>query len=340
MTRRHLFLLTGLLIAVLAVLLVVTRGFGLWSRRDDGLTLYGNVDIRQVDLGFRVPGRIASMPVEEGAHVTAGTRLALLDTRPLDDRLAVADAQVGAAAAELDKRRNGNRPQDIAQARAALAQQQANLAKAREDYERRRPLIATGAISHALFDQTSAAYRATQAQVEAATQALSLQRAGSRREDIAAGAAQLANARAQRASATTDLADAVLVAPSDGTILTRAREPGAIVQAGETVFTLTIDRPVRVRAYVPEPQLGRLAPGMKVTLGTDSGPRTYHGTIGYISPAAEFTPKTVETTSLRSDLVYRLRIVVDDPDNGLRQGQPVTVTVAGTMTGARPPLGR
>lgn len=316
-------------LAALAILLIATHGFGLWKPRDEGLILHGNVDIRQVDLGFRVGGRIAEMPIEEGAHVAAGTRLARLDTRPLDDRLAAASAQEALAKADLDKRRNGNRPQDIAQARAALAQQQANLARAREDYERRKPLIASGAISQALFDQTVAAYRAAQAEADAAAQALSLQRAGSRREDIEAAEAQYRNAQALRASAETDLSDATLLAPSAGTILTRAREPGAIVQPGETVFTLTIDRPVRVRAYVGEPDLGRLSPGMAVTVQADGNPRAYHGTIGYISPTAEFTPKTVETESLRSDLVYRLRVIVSDPDGALRQGQPVTVSVPG-----------
>jgi HlyD family secretion protein len=329
-------IIAAIVIAVLAIALIATSGFGLWGKRDEGLTLYGNVDIRQVDLAFRVPGRIASMPVEEGAHVKAGTTLAVLDIRPLGDRLAEASAQVDLATAELERLRNGNRPQDIAQARAALAQQQANLARAREEYERRKPLVATGAISRGQFEQTVAGLRAAQAQTEAAAEALSLQRAGSRREDIAAGTAQLASARAQRAGAATDLADATLIAPADGTILTRAREPGAIVQGGETVFTLTIDRPLRVRAYVSEPDLGRIAPGMKVRVTADGNPRSYRGTIGHISPTAEFTPKTVETESQRSDLVYRLRVIVDDPNGGLRQGQPVTVAV----TGAPPPVGR
>ncbi|MEO6092502.1 MAG: secretion protein HlyD [Novosphingobium sp.] len=335
MTRQRL-IVAGLVVAALAIALIFTSGFGLWGRRDDGLTLYGNVDVRQVELAFRVPGRIATMPVEEGAHVKAGTRLAALDIRPLGDKLAAASAQVDLATAELDRRRTGNRPQDIAQAGAALTQQQANLTKARADYERRKQLVATGAISRALFDQTVASLRVAEAQANAATQALSLQRAGSRREDVAASAAQLASARAQRAGAATDIADATLTAPADGTILTRAREPGAIVQPGETVFTLTIDRPLRVRAYVAEPDLGRISPGMKVSVTADGSDKAYHGTIGYISPTAEFTPKTVETESQRSDLVYRLRIIVSDPDDGLRQGQPVTVAVSG----ARPPAKR
>ena len=92
-------------------------------------------------------------------------------------------------------------------------------------------------------------------------------------------------------------------------------------------MTLTIDRPVRVRAYVDEPDLLRIAPGMHVLVTADGNPKTYHGTIGYISPTAEFTPKTVETVALRTDLVYRLRVIVGDPDDALRQGAPVSVTV-------------
>lgn len=335
MTKQRLILVAVLAALVLAAIL--TGGFGLFGKRaDDGLTLYGNVDIRSVDLGFRVPGRIASMPVEEGTKVAAGTILARLDPRPFRDALAAAEAQVDVAGAELDKRRNGNRPQDVAQARAMVAQREAELAKAKEDYQRRAELVKTGAVSRALYDASRAAWLAAQAQLRAASQALSLQQAGARREDVEAAAAERAAAIARRDKARTDLDDATITAPAAGTILTRAREPGAIVQAGETVFTLTIDRPMRVRAYVPEPDLGRVAPGLKVLVTADGNSRAYHGTIGYISPAAEFTPKSVQTEDLRTDLVYRLRIIVTDPDDALRQGQPVTVRIPV----ARPPARR
>jgi HlyD family secretion protein len=315
------------LLAIVAVVLIWTQGFGLWGHRSSALTLYGNVDIREVDLGFRVPGRIETMPVEEGARVQEGALLARLDRRPLADRLASAEARVAAARAELNKRVAGARPQEIAAAAAELAQRQAILAGAKDDYERRKTMVTGGAVSQALFDQTEAAYRSAQAAVQAAAEALSLQKAGSRREDIDAARADLAEAMAQRDVARTDLNDADLIAPAAGVLLTRAREPGAIVAAGETVFTLTIDRPMRIRAYVAEPDLGRVRPGMAVLVTTDGGARAYHGTIGFISPTAEFTPKTVETRNLRTDLVYRLRVVVADADDSLRQGQPVTVTV-------------
>jgi HlyD family secretion protein len=313
---------------VVGVLVLAALAYSRFTTRDPGaLTLYGNVDIRSVNLGFRVPGRIALMPVDEGSKVKQGELLARLDTQPLTDTLNAAQAQVGAASAELDKRRNGNRVQDIAQAEALVAQRRATLAQAKADDERRSELVKTGAVSQAVFLASRAENLAAEAQLRAAEQSLSLQRAGSRAEDIAAAVAQRSAAVAQRDKAQTDLTDATIFAPSDGTILTRVNEPGAIAAAGETVYVLTIDRPMRLRAYVSEADLGRIAPGMNVLVTVDGNPRQYHGTIGFISPAAEFTPKTVQTQDLRTQLVYRLRINVSDPDDRLRQGQPVTVAV-------------
>ncbi|MCH8686680.1 secretion protein HlyD [Pedomonas mirosovicensis] len=326
--RRAIILL--IVVGVMIAAAVVTRGFGLWAKdKDESLILYGNVDIREVNLGFRVGGRIETMAVDEGAEAAQGMVLAQLDPVPFRDALAAAEAQVAVARAELEKRRAGNRPQEIAQAKAAVAARQAALARARESFERRRGLVANGAVSKAAFEAAEAEYLAAQAELRSAEQLLSLQQAGFRREDIAAAEAQLAAAIAERDRARTSLQDATLRAPSPGTILTRAREPGAIVQPGETVFTLTIDRPVRVRAYVPEPDLGRIAPGMRVEVTSDGNPKTYHGIIGFVSPTAEFTPKTVQTEDLRTDLVFRLRINVTDADNRLRQGQPVTVKIVG-----------
>jgi HlyD family secretion protein len=334
MNRRRIIgilALVALLVAGLA-----TRGFGLFASGDGGaLTMHGNVDIRQVDLGFRVSGRIASIPFDEGAHVPDGAVLATLDPTPLRDQLNAAQAQIAVAGAELDKRRNGNRPQDIAEAQAKLADAQASLATAKEDYDRRVVLVKTGAVSQALYESTAAKFRSAQAQVDAAAQALSLQHAGSRQEDIASAAATRKQAVAQAAKAQTDLGDTVLRAPNAGTILTRAREPGAIVQAGETVLTLTIDRPMRVRAYIPEPDLARISPGMAVIVTTDGNDKAYHGTIGFIAPTAEFTPKTVQTDALRTDLVYRVRVIVTDPDDALRQGAPVTISVPGARAQAK-----
>ncbi|MCW2392456.1 HlyD family secretion protein [Sphingobium sp. B1D7B] len=326
MTRQRLIVL--IIVTVMLIAAVSTRGFGLLGRDDGPLTLYGNVDIREVDLGFRVGGRIAQIPVEEGQRVKQGMLLAELDRASIDSAVAQSDARVAQARAELLKLQRGSRPEDVAQAQARFAAAQAAARDAQRDYERRQPLVAPGAISRDVWESTVAMRDRANAQLAEAQAALTLVRTGARREDIEAARAALQAAEASRKGVGTDLDDARLLASVDGVVVTRAREPGAIVAPGETVFTLAIDRPVRVRAYVAENQLSRIAPGMTVTITADGNPKSYSGIIGYISPRAEFTPKTVETSDLRTDLVYRLRIVVDDPDGKLRQGQPVSVAIA------------
>lgn len=328
MNRRRLIVLA--VVALIAVAAFATRGFGLMpGRPDTELALYGNVDIREVDMGFRVGGRIAGIGVEEGARVTQGQLLATLDTATLDNRIAESDARVAQAQANYDKARNGARAQDIGQGRARVAAAQAVYDNAQRDYARRQALVEPGAISRDVWEQTRADRDRAAAQLAEAKQGLSLLQAGSRREDIAAAAAEIRSAQAARAGVATDRSDTRLVAATAGTVVTRSREPGAIVQPGETVLTLSIDRPMRVRAYVAETDLSRVSPGMKVQVTADGNPKTYRGTIGYIAPRAEFTPKSVETENLRTDLVYQVRVIVDDPDEALRQGQPVTIRVVG-----------
>lgn len=324
----------AIIVAVLGLLGVSAWTFDLparlgWRAEEPGvLTLYGNVDIRQVELGFRVAGRIEAMKFEEGQSVKAGTLLAQLDACPYDDKVKAAEAQLAVESASLQKVEAGPRAAEIAQARANLAERQADRANAQQAFERASKLRPTGVISQAALDAAKAAQGMAVARVAAAQQALALLEEGSRPEDIAAARASALLAKANLDAAQTDLGDTKLVAPADGIILSRVREPGAIVGPSDAVYVLSLTKPVWVRAYIAEPLLGRIHPGMTVTLTNDSAPnRPYHAHIGFISPVAEFTPKSVETPELRTDLVYRLRVIVDDADEGLRQGMPVTVTV-------------
>lgn len=319
---------------VIAAVAIVAVGAGwLWMQRtgDDAhlLRLYGNVDIREVQLAFRQPGRVAEMMFDEGDAVTAGTRVATLDAQPYQDALAAAEADVRLARAELNKLRGGLRPQEIVQAQEALQQALAVATDAERNYNRQNRLLASGASSQRTVDAARAARDQATAGVKAAEAALSLANEGFRSEDIAAAEAGLAAAEAARAQAATALADTELLAPSSGTVIARVREPGSMVASQNTVYSLSLDSPVYVRAYVGEPDLGRIEPGKRVRVYSDSSEKAYGGQIGFISPRAEFTPKTVETTDLRTDLVYRLRIVIDDADAnvGLRQGMPVTIEV-------------
>lgn len=323
---------------VIAAVAIAAVGAGwLWMQRagnDDGLLrLYGNVDIREVNLAFRQPGRVAQMMFDEGDAVTAGTRVATLDAEPYQEALVVAEAEVRVVQAELDKLRRGLRPQEIAQSQEALNQALAVASEAERNYRRQSALLASGASSQRTVDAARAANDQAAAGVKSARAALSQATEGFRREDIAAGEARLAAAEAARAQAATALADTELMAPSNGTVIARVREPGSMVASQTTVYSLSLIEPVYVRAYVNEPDLGRIAPGTRVHVRSDSSDKGHQGQIGFISPRAEFTPKTVETTELRTDLVYRLRIVMDDADPALRQGMPVTIEVD-----VRPPI--
>jgi HlyD family secretion protein len=223
---------------------------------------------------------------------------------------------------------HGSRPEEIAESQAQTAYRETTLVRAKADFARAEKLIGSGGISKEDYDLRRTALQAAEAQVRSARQAQRLTEIGPRQEDIDAARAQLAEQDAMVVQSERRLTDSDLVAPNDGIILTRARERGAIVQAGETVFALTLASPVWVRTYVNERDLGRIRPNMAAGVRTDSAPRkVYRGYIGFISPTAEFTPKTVETRELRTDLVYRLRVIVANPDGGLRQGMPVTVVL-------------
>jgi HlyD family secretion protein len=298
--------------------------------RETALTLYGNVDIREVTLGFRVPGKLAKLLYDEGDRVKAGEVIANLDDEPYRNQVANAQAQVDSLRARLRLRETGNRPEEIAQARSLVLEREAAATNAERLFKRSEELLAVKGVAIQDRDNAAASYQEAEARLKSARDNLALLEAGFRVEEIAQAKADLAQAEAALATARLQVKDAVLTAPSDGVILTRAQEAGAILQAGSAVFTVSLVKPVWVRAYVQEPDLGRIHPGMKVEIRTDTRPdKPYLGQIGYISPRAEFTPKTVETTALRTALVYRLRIVVENPDEGLRQGMPVTVTLAG-----------
>ena len=322
------------IIIAVVVVGVIAGGVYYWKSRADhdpqaAFSMWGNVDVHQVELGFRVSGRVAKLNVDEGSRVEPGMVLAQLDPVPFQTDVAAATAQVAMAQAQFDKATRGYRTEEIAQAAAAVRQREADLANARVTDERLKGLFPQGAVTRQDMDDAEARMRESDAQLASAREQLALVTRGSRQEDIQMQEANLAASKANLDKARTALEDATLTAPSAGVVSVRAREVGAIVQAGQTIYTVALNDPVWIRAYVPQPRLGRIKPGMQVKLEIDSAPgKQYTGTVGFVSPEAEFTPKSVQTEQVRDDLVYRLRIVANDPDNVFRQGMPVTVQVA------------
>jgi HlyD family secretion protein len=322
-----------IVIVVVVVLAVAGAGVYYWQQRAAhdpmaAFSLWGNVDVHQVELAFRVTGRIAKLDVDEGAHVEAGATLAQLDPVPFEQDVAAATAEMAMAQAQFDKATRGYRSEEIAQAAATVRQREADLTNARVTLERLEGLFPQGAVTRQQMDDAQARVRESEAQLVGAREQLAMLTRGSRVEDIQTQEANLASAKAHLDKAHTALDDATLIAPSAGIVAVRAREVGAIVQAGQTIYTVALTDPAWIRAYVPQPRLGRIKPGMHVKLEIDSAPgKQYDGTVGFISPEAEFTPKSVQTEQVRDDLVFRLRIVAKDADNVLRQGMPVTVRI-------------
>jgi HlyD family secretion protein len=313
---------------VIAALVAMIAGGTWWyqSRQDNGLTLYGNVDIRSVNLSFRVGGRLASLAVDEGDAITAGQVLGELDRAPYENALMQAKANVAAAQAQYDLMLAGYREEEIAQTAAAVKQAQAAYDYAQNFYNRQVGLWKSRTISANDLENARSSRDQALASLKSAQDKLTQYRSGNRVQDIEQAKATLEQAQAELAQAELNLHDTTLTSPSDGTLLTRAVEPGSMLNEGGTVLTLSLTRPVWVRAYVDERNLSQAQPGREILLYTDGRPdKPYHGKIGFVSPTAEFTPKTVETPDLRTDLVYRLRIVVTDADDSLRQGMPVTI---------------
>lgn len=319
------FLLVFVLIAAIAA-----GGGYWWTHRDKAdpgeLTLFGNVDIRQVSLAFDNSGRIAELNVEEGDRVAAGQTLGQLDIKTLALQAEQQEAIVEVQRQALLKLRNGSRPEEIAQARAQLTSAEATATAADEDYARAVRLRSSGTSSAQAVDQARAGADTAKAKVEEMRAALQLAAAGSRAEDIASAEAQLKASEGNLALLRHQVDQGQLRAPVDAVVRSRLREPGDMVTSSSAVFSLALTEPKWVRVYANETDLGKIKPGMQARVYTDSHPdKPLSGKVGYISSVAEFTPKSVQTEELRTSLVYEVRIVVADADNVLRLGQPTTV---------------
>lgn len=319
----------------LLIMLAAAAGvFYAWQRSLDGaqdatrLTLYGNVDLREVDLAFDNAEHVAEILVQEGDRVTAGQVLARLRTEKLEAAVAAAKAVVEAVHQALAKLESGSRPQEIRIARAQADALQAKARIAQISYARLRKLGPQKLAAAEDVDQAKASADAAEAEARAAQETFALAVAGPRAEDIAQARATLAAREAELALAQQRLDDATLLAPAVGIVRDRILEPGDMAAPQTPVLTLALTEPLWVRVYVPGPQLGRIAPGMRAEVSTDSFPdKVYQGWVGFISPTAEFTPKNVETPDLRTRLVYQARVFVCDPQGELRLGMPATVTL-------------
>ena len=274
---------------IVAVIVVMSFVRG----RDDGtMKLSGNVEVTECNVGFKVAGKIRALKVDEGARVKEGDLIAELssgDVKALVDqnRAALEEARV-----KLAELKAGSRRQEIVKARADSASLEAELVKARKDFERAGTLYENGAISASRFDAAKSAYETRLGQLKSARQQQSLVEEGPRREDIRAAELRVKQLEALVANTEEKLADTRLYAPISGVVFRKNVELGEIVQPGAAVFTIgDLDRPW-VKVYVKEDKLALVKLGQKARITVDTyKDRSYEGTVTFISSDAEFTPK-------------------------------------------------
>lgn len=294
----------------------------------DQITLYGNIDIREVNLSFNGSEHIRKILVQEGDQVKKDQKLAFLHTELFQAYSAQAKAQVDAQKQVLAALLAGTRPEEINQNRAVLEAAKAKAVGSHDTAERLTTLSKEQSISKDEAERARAIANADAAQVKALQATLDLALAGPRKEDIAQAKAILQAKQASYVLAQEHLKDATLYSPADGIIRNRILEEGDMASPQTAVLSLALTDPVWVRAYLSESQLGKIKPGMSARIHTDSYPDKYYsGWVGYISPSAEFTPKNIETTELRTHLVYQVRIYSCNEDNELRLGMPATTTI-------------
>jgi HlyD family secretion protein len=293
------------------------------------LVLYGNLDLRQVNLAFNGNERIETVLVQEGDRVEKEQVVGTLEMERLKATVAQAEARAEAQRHVVERLENGTRPEEIDQARANLNAAQADLTNTRLNYERLKKSAGGGATSQQDLDAAQAAFEVAEAKLRVNQKALDLAVIGPRKEDIAEARATLLANKADLAVSKQNLVYATLVSPTNGVVQNRILEPGEMASPQRAVLTIAITDPKWVRVYAGEPDLGKIRMGMTATVTTDSFPgKKYDGWVGFISPVASFTPKTVETADLRTSLVYEVRIFVKDPADQLRLGMPATVQIA------------
>ncbi len=380
------------IIIILVLVIGAAIGGVLWSGRlgrqdPNRIKLSGNIELTQVDISFKVPGKLLERTVDEGDSVKKGMLIARIDRDQIDQQRSRDNASVSSsqwalqeskssldwqrqtlaadielkraalqqAQAHLDELLNGSRPQEIQEARQAVADIRAQNEQARLDWERAQPLMKSDDISKSQYDAFRARLDSTSASLKQAQERLALVEEGPRKEEIAAARAQVEQAkaalqmseanrmeilrreqdmdahrsdveraRAQVGMTDAQVADTTIRCPIDGVVLVKSAEVGEVVAAGTTVVTIgDIDHPW-MRAYINERDLGRVKLGMKAEVTTDSYKgKTYSGRVTFISPEAEFTPKQIQTAEERVKLVYRIKIEVDNPNRELKSNMPV-----------------
>ena len=292
------------------------------------LTLSGNIEAHESLVSFKVQGRIVDLPVEEGQQVEQGALLARLEDADFKQKVKIDEAGVVVRESDLSLTLAGTRDQEVNASQQAVLDAQADLVQKKADNDRAQQLFGKDEISAQDRDLAATALKRSAANYAAAQQRYNEAVEGSRKEDIAIARANLAQANANLGLSRINETYTTLRAPSTGVITVRQAELGEVVSPGSPVITLADLDHIWLRAYIAETDLGKIHWGQEAAITTDTYPgKQYHGRISFISPDAEFTPKSVQTYTERVTLVYRIKIDIDNPNHELKPGMPADARI-------------
>jgi len=379
------------LVVVAAAGLAVYAFHGSGRNANDRIVVSGNIELTEVNIGFKTAGRLIERTVDEGDVVKKGQLIARLDRDQLvaqrdslaaglasaEDQLAQAETSLAwqretlaadieqkrgdlaAAEARLAEMKNGSRPQEIQEAKAAVDAAQSEFDRAKKDWERAQTLFKDDDISASQYDEFRNHWESSDATLKQAKERAALVFAGPRVEQVDGAAAQVERSRgalkmaqanqlelkrreqeltvrraeverskANLAQVEAQLADTMAYAPVDGVVLVKSADVGEVLAAGATVVTIGDITHPWLRAYVNETDLGRVKLGSKARITTDSYPgKVYDGRVSFISSEAEFTPKQIQTSEERVKLVYRIKIDIDNPHHELKSNMPADAEI-------------
>jgi HlyD family secretion protein len=318
---------------ILLVLLLAAAGsyYGYQRYRAgavEGLQASGTIEATEVNLTAKLPGTLAFVSVKAGDGVKKGQVVSSLvreDLKAQEERDALGVQRAEVLLADLVA---GARQQEIAEARAAVNTARTSYDKAGTDYGRLKELHQAGAVSQADLEKAETGLAVAQNQLDSAQARLDLLQAGSRPDQIEAARLELERSRTVLEATRSLLEDTAISSPLDGTVVTRNFEPGEFVPAGAAVLTVADLKDLWIRVYISTDDLPAIKLGQEVNFTVSGSPEIFKGTIVEIASKGEFTPKMIQTKQERTNIVYAVKVGIDNSSGLFKPGMPADVTIS------------
>ncbi|HEY3874523.1 MAG TPA: efflux RND transporter periplasmic adaptor subunit [Candidatus Kapabacteria bacterium] len=313
--------------------LLVTIAFALLTgcgekENPNEITASGTIEATDVNVAAKNSAQIVTLYIDDGTPVDSGSLIASQDRSALDIQLRAAQAAVDQARAQLTLTKEGSRTEDVQAAEQTVSQAEANRKLDADELERIRNLEAGGAATKDQLEQEEIKFRVSQSQLEESEANLEKVRHIARPEDISSALARVNQLEATRDGVQKQIDDSYITSPLKGMVTHKVAEQGELVPAGSTVATVTDLSSVYLMIYVTEEQLPHIKLGQKVDVAIDGMPnKTFQGSVTYISPEAEFTPKDIQTKDDRVKLVFGVKVEIPNPTGALKKGLPADAVV-------------